>query len=71
MKYKKESWNHERLEDILTPEQEEVLQKWLEVNGLEYAEYQDDLLNGVTVYSEDHSANKESWAIDFVRKQVV
>lgn len=68
MKYKKEKWNHQALEDILTDEQLDLLEMWLNVNGLEYGEYQDDMLNGITVYSEQDKSG-ESWAIDFVRRR--
>lgn len=70
MKYKKEKWNYQALEDILTDEQIALLERWLDVNGLEYGEYQDDMLNGITVYSK-HDKNSESWAIDFVRRKNV
>lgn len=69
MKYKKEKWNHESLEDILTPGQIELLKKWLEVNGLEYGEYIDDMMYGVRVFG-DMPNGGESWEIDFVRKGV-
>lgn len=68
MKYKKEKWNHQALEDILTDEQLNLLERWLETNNLKYAEYQDDLLHGVTIYA-NHPINHESWAIDFVRSK--
>lgn len=68
MKYKKEKWNYQALEDILTDEQIALLERWLDVNGLEYGEYQDDMLNGITVYSEQCKSG-ESWAIDFIRKK--
>lgn len=66
MKYKKEEWNHQALEDILTDEQIALLEWWLDVNGLDYGEYQDDMFYGVTVYSKNNE-NGESWSIDFVR----
>lgn len=53
MKYKKEKWNYEPLEDILTPEQLGLLEKWLEVYG-------------VRVFG-DMPNNGESWEIDFIR----
>lgn len=68
MRYKKEKWNHEHLEDILTPEQLELLEKWLEVNGLEYAEYIDDMVYGVRVFG-DMTNDGESWGIDFTRRK--
>lgn len=68
MKYKKEKWNHQALEDILTDEQLNLLERWLETNNLKYAEYQDDLLHGVTIHA-NHPINHESWAIDFVRSK--
>jgi hypothetical protein len=68
MKYKKETWNQETLEDILTQEQLELLEKWLEVNGLKYAEYIDDMVYGVRVFG-DMPNNGESWEIDFTRKK--
>lgn len=70
MKYKKEKWNQQALEDILTNEQLDLLEKWLDVNGLEYEEYRDDMLNGITVYAR-HDKSGESWAIDFVRSKGV
>ena len=70
MRYKKEKWNYEPLEDILTPEQLELLEKWLEMNGLEYAEYIDDMVYGVRVFG-DMPNNGESWEIDFVRKKEI
>ena len=69
MKYKKEKWNHQALEDILTGEQLNLLEKWLSANQLEYREYQDDMLNGITVYAE-HERSGESWAIDFIRRKI-
>lgn len=68
MEYKKEKWNYQALEDILTDEQLNLLERWLGVNNLKYAEYQDDLLHGVTIYA-DHPINHESWSIDFVRSK--
>lgn len=68
MNYKKEKWNHQALEDILTGEQLKLLEWWLDVNELKFVEYQDDILNGVTIYAE-HPINQESWAIDFIRKK--
>lgn len=68
MKYKKEKWNYQALEDILTNEQITLLERWLDVNGFEYAEYQDDMLNGIRVYSE-RDKNGESWSIEFIRKR--
>lgn len=68
MKYKKEKWNYQTLEDILTAEQLDLLERWLNVNGLEYEEYQDDMLNGITVYSK-HDKSGESWGIDFIRSK--
>lgn len=70
MKYKKEKWNHQALEDILTGEQLNLLERWLDVNGLEYEEYRDDMLNGITVYAR-YDKSGESWAIDFVRSKGV
>lgn len=52
MKYKKEKWNHRALEEILTGEQLNLLERWLGMNQLEYKEYIDDILNGVTIYAE-------------------
>lgn len=68
MKYKKEKWNHQSLEDILTGEQLNLLERWLGMNGLEYAEYRDDMLYGITVYA-DNKKSGESWGIDFIRKK--
>lgn len=68
MEYKKEKWNHQALEDILTGEQLNLLERWLGMNQLKYVEYQDDMLNGITVYGE-HPINHESWAIDFIRRK--
>ena len=68
MIYKKEKWNHQALEDILTGEQLNLLERWLDMNQLEYKEYIDDILNGITVYAE-HPINHESWAIDFIRRR--
>ena len=68
MNYKKEKWNYQALEDILTGEQLNLLERWLGMNGLEYKEYIDDILNGITVYAE-HPINHESWAIDFIRRK--
>ena len=68
MKYKKETWNHQALEDILTGEQLNLLERWLGMNQLEYKEYVDDILNGITVYAE-HPINHESWSIDFIRRR--
>lgn len=68
MKYKKEKWNYQALEDILTGEQLELLEKWLEVNGLEYVEYIDDMTYGVRVFGVMPN-NGESWEIDFVRSK--
>lgn len=70
MEYKKEKWNHQALEDILTGEQFNLLERWLDVNGLEYEEYRDDMLNGITVYAR-HDKSGESWAIDFIRSKGV
>lgn len=70
MKYKKEKWNQQALEDILTNEQLDLLEKWLDVNGLKYEEYQDDMLHGVTAYAK-HDKSGESWAIDFIRSKGV
>lgn len=68
MKYKKEKWNYQTLEDILTREQLDLLERWLNVNGLEYEEYRDDMLNGITVYAK-HDKSGESWGIDFIRSK--
>lgn len=68
MEYKKEKWNYQALEDILTGEQLLLLERWLGMNGLEFEEYQDDMLNGVTVYAK-HDKSGESWAIDFIRRR--
>lgn len=68
MKYKKEKWNHQALENILTGEQLNLLERWLGMNELKFVEYQDDMLNGVTVYAE-HEKSGESWAIDFIRRR--
>lgn len=68
MEYKKEKWNYQALEDILTGEQLNLLEEWLNVNQLKYKEYQDDMLNGITVYGE-HGISGESWAIDFIRRK--
>lgn len=68
--YEKDKWNHQALEDILTGEQLILLEDWLGVNGLEYQEYQDDMLNGVTVYGK-HVNSDESWGIDFIRMKEV
>lgn len=68
MEYKKEKWNHQTLEDILTGEQLALLERWLNVNGLKYKEYRDDMLNGITVYA-IHDKSGESWGIDFIRSK--
>lgn len=68
MKYKKEKWNYQALEDILTGEQLNLLEEWLNANQLKYKEYQDDMLNGITVYGE-YDISGESWAIDFTRRK--
>lgn len=69
MKYKKEAWNYQSLEDILTGEQLNLLERWLDMNGLEYVEYRDDMLYGITVYANNRKSG-ESWGIDFIRKKV-
>lgn len=68
MIYKKEKWNYKALEDILTGEQLNLLERWIGINELEYEEYQDDILNGVTIYAK-HPINQESWSIDFIRRK--
>lgn len=68
MKYKKEKWNQQALEDILTGEQLNLLERWLGMNNLKYVEYQDDFLHGVTIYAK-HPINHEFWSIDFVRSK--
>ena len=68
MEYKKNKWNYQALEDILTGEQLNLLERGLGMNELKFAEYQDDLLHGGTIYAE-HPVNHESWAIDFIRRR--
>lgn len=68
MNYKKNTWNYRALEDILTGEQLNLLERWLGMNELKYVEYVDDILNGITVYAE-HPVNHESWSIDFIRRR--
>lgn len=68
MNYKKNTWNYQSLEDILTGEQLNLLERWLGMNELKYVEYVDDILNGITVYAE-HPINHETWSIDFTRRR--
>jgi len=70
MLIKKRKWNYEPIDKILTEPQMELLNTWVEVNGLDKKtiEYQDDMLHGVTVRA-DHPVNHETWAIDFVRSR--
>ena len=58
MKYKKEAWNYQSLEDILTGEQLNLLERWLDMNGLEYAEYRDDMLYGITVSANNRKSGE-------------
>lgn len=65
--YPKNEWNHENLEDILTSEQEKMLQAWLKLNGLKYLEYDDSFTYGVSVFAEDKT--NDVWQIDFMREK--
>lgn len=68
MMFKKNKWNHDRLENILDKKQLSLLEDWIRVNGinLESIEYEDDLLNGVRIWGRNDLFPAEPWEIDFV-----
>lgn len=68
MIFKKNKWNHDRLENILDKKQLSLLEDWIRVNGinLESIEYEDDLLNGVRIWGGNDLSPAEPWEIDFV-----
>ena len=68
MTFKKNKWNHDRLENILDKKQLSLLEDWVKVNGinLESIEYEDDLLNGVRIWGRNDLFPAEPWEIDFV-----
>ena len=68
MIFKKNKWNHDRLENILDKKQLSLLEDWIRVNGinLESIEYEDDLLNGVRIWGRNDLFPAEPWEIDFV-----
>lgn len=68
MTFKKNKWNHDRLENILNEKQLSSLEDWIRVNGinLESIEYEDDLLNGVRIWGRNDLFPAEPWEIDFV-----
>lgn len=68
MKFKKNKWNYDRLENILGKKQLSLLEDWIKVNGinLESIEYEDDLLNGVRIWGRNDLSPAEPWEIDFV-----
>lgn len=68
MIFKKNKWNHDRLENILDKKQLSLLEDWIRVNriNLESIEYEDDLLNGVRIWGRNDLFPAEPWEIDFV-----
>ena len=68
MIFKKNKWNHDRLENILDKKQLSLLEDWIIANGinLESIEYEDDLLNGVRIWGRNDLFPAEPWEIDFV-----
>jgi len=68
MIFKKNKWNHDRLENILDEKQLSLLEDWIRANGinLESIEYEDDLLNGVRIWGKNDLFPAEPWEIDFV-----
>lgn len=68
MTFKKNKWNHDRLENILDKKQLSLLEDWIRVNGInpESIEYEDDLLNGVRIWGRNDLFPDEPWEIDFV-----
>lgn len=68
MTFKKNKWNHDKLENILDKKQLSLLEDWISANGinLESIEYEDDLLNGVRIWGRNDLFPAEPWEIDFV-----
>lgn len=68
MTFKKNKWNHDRLENILDEKQLSLLEDWIRANGInpESIEYEDDLLNGVRIWGRNDLSPAEPWEIDFV-----
>lgn len=69
MTFKKNKWNHDRLENILDKKQLSLLEDWVRANEikLESIEYEDDLLNGVRIWGRNDLFPAEPWEIDFVK----